>query len=389
MHIGIVGSGQLARMLALAGWPMGMSFSFLATQTEDTCCVDKLGDVVRYGKIYDASALYQQLGCPEVITVEKEAVDAELLKALSQFCRVAPDPEIVAISQHRAREKQFLNAVGVDTVPYFHIKGKGQLVDACASIGFPVIVKSSEQGYDGLNQWRLNSETDLASLQVDEKLLSDAVVERRVNFTREISIIAARNAANDVAIYAPTENWHRKGTLLASMALVEELPVSLEEQLYATAHKILSAWNYVGVLAIECFVLNGKIVVNELAPRVHNSGHWTQQGCASSQFENHLRAITGMGLGSTQSYGQSAMINLLGRHASELIKSNPLAHVHLYNKALRDGRKMGHINLQCLDRAQLKQELAAALDSLYPELSEQVSEKESEKVSEKALVRVA
>tara|TARA_R110002167_G_scaffold47967_1_gene141772 strand:- start:72019 stop:73122 length:1104 start_codon:yes stop_codon:yes gene_type:complete len=355
MRIAIFGCGQLARMLALAGWPMGMRFSFVADEAEDTRCVDGLGTIVHLQNSMSAHLLYTALGEPDVITVEKEAVNTALLQQLSQHCEVAPNPEILWIVQHRARQKQFLSELKIPTAPYVEMYDKQQLLFAAESLGYPLIIKSCEQGYDGQQQWRIHDKVDARAFIDGPAKISHAVVEKMLDFTVEVSILAVRNMKGDVAVYAPSENKHRNGTLSVSIAPTEVLHLTLRKKLESIMNTLMSSWDYVGVLAVECFVVDDQIIVNELAPRVHNSGHWTQDGAVCSQFENHLRAISGQNLGSTASLGHCAMINLLGCKAPEELSSLPQAHLHWYDKTLRQGRKMGHINLlhQSADALQL------------------------------------
>lgn len=364
MRIAIVGCGQLARMLALAGWPMGMRFSFLAEANEDTCCVDGLGEITRLQTGLTPLEIYTALGHPDVVTVEKEAVDVGLLRELQQFCTVAPSPEILHTTQNRARQKTFLHDIGIPTAPFLPIVSKEDLFKATDALGYPLIIKSSENGYDGQQQWHIHNETETHAFIDSSVAITDSVVERKLLFEREVSLIVARNAHGEVAIYSPTENTHHHGTLSVSVSPTQNLNEAITSQLFQLVDTLMENWQYVGVLAIECFVVEGQIIVNELAPRVHNSGHWTQDGAATSQFENHLRAICGISLGSTGNLGHTAMINLLGCTAPEKLASHPHAHVHLYNKTLRSGRKMGHINLLYQDSSELSSNLNSALTQL-------------------------
>ncbi len=365
MHIAIVGCGQLARMLALAGWPMGLTFSFLAEQGDDTACVEGLGKVIYRYQYRDAASLFQALGRPGVITVEKEDVDVDMLRELHNFCPVYPDPEIIHTCQHRGREKRFLQYVGVDTARFELIAGIKDLPPAIERLGLPVIIKSCEQGYDGQNQWHLNTAQDHAAFVHEQHSLPESVVESRVNFEREISLLIVRSRNGQMLVYPPTENTHRNGILLTSIAPAADLSPALLAQIDSVVTRIMAGWNYVGVLAIECFITPDRILVNEMAPRVHNSGHWTQQGAITSQFENHLRAITGMGLGNTRSQSHIAMVNLLGRVVPVPLKGENNTHLHLYNKTIRPGRKVGHINMLDQDRSRLQQQLNDAVTNIY------------------------
>lgn len=365
MRVAIFGCGQLARMLALAGWPMGIRFSFVAEAKEDTRCVDGLGAVVRLQESQTAQQLFQQLGEPEVIAVEKEAVDTALLKELSSFCTVAPKPEILWVVQHRGRQKKFLSQHDIPTAPYVEIQHKQALVQAAQTLGYPLIIKSCEEGYDGQQQWRLHNDAQMRAFVESPTQLQEAVVEKMIDFTMEVSVIAVRNTKGEIVVYDPSENRHTNGTLAVSIAPTSSLNSSQLDQLQCIVDTLMTAWDYVGVLAIECFVVDGKITVNELAPRVHNSGHWTQDGAVCSQFENHIRAICGLTLGSTAILGHSAMINLLGCEAPDELAYQPNAHLHWYNKTLRKGRKMGHVNLLHQTHTALQEELGLALRILH------------------------
>ena len=364
MRVAIFGCGQLARMLALAGWPMGMRFSFVAEAEEDTRCVDGLGTILRLQSVMTPREIFDGLGKPDVITIEKEAVDTALLQQLSRFCKIAPNPEALWIVQHRARQKNFLTKHKIPTAPYVEMHSKAQLLMAAEALGFPLIIKSCEQGYDGQQQWRIFNETDAQTFIDGPIQVAQAIVEKMLDFSAEVSIIAVRNSKGEVAVYPPSENRHRNGTLSVSIAPTDLIDSNLRSDLEQIACTLIEDMDYVGVLAVECFLVNGKILVNELAPRVHNSGHWTQDGAVCSQFENHLRAICGQTLGSTAPLGHCAMINLLGCNAPEELIAQPHAHLHWYDKSLRQGRKMGHVNLMNASPIMLQEELSLALQTL-------------------------
>ena len=365
MQVAIAGCGQLARMLALAGWQMGMRFSFLADENESDSCVHGLGKVVRRNEYTQIEDLYFALGSPQVITVEKEYVDIELLKKLQRHCPVHPEPEIIRICQHRGREKEFLRSSNIPTAPFEWVRTIGELPGAVERLGFPVIIKSCEQGYDGLNQWRLKDQRALDEFMQSGTKLPDSVVESFVSFSRELSLLLVRSYTGDITSYPAIENRHRNGILLTSIAPAGQLTPPLLEQTAQIIDRIMSDWNYVGVLAIECFEAEGEILVNEMAPRVHNSGHWTQQGAMTSQFENHLRAITAMLPGRAEAFGHAAMVNLLGCMPPALLPGGASAHLHLYNKTVRPGRKVGHINLIDKDRNRLERTMDDVVAKIY------------------------
>jgi 5-(carboxyamino)imidazole ribonucleotide synthase len=372
MRIGILGCGQLARMMALAGWPMGLKFSFLADPGDTGDCVKGLGDLVQYPEGHDSLSLqdlaervYEAMLRPDVITVEKESVPVALLEALKAHCAVFPDPKAVRVCQNRGCEKKFIEGVGASMAPKIVVNTPSELAAAVQELALPVIVKTCEDGYDGLNQWKLNSEGDLEAFLSEHGEIAESVVEKRVDFSREISLILVRTADGRTAAYPPTQNWHEGGILRASFAPAEAIDDSLAAQIEDLKARVFAGFDYVGVLAIECFVVDGKLLVNELAPRVHNSGHWTQQGAHTSQFENHLRAICNLPLGSTQVPGYAGMVNLLGveMDAQKALRSN--AFFHTYNKSVRPNRKVGHINLVHSDASALRAQLTEMLAEIY------------------------
>lgn len=372
MRIGILGCGQLARMMALAGWPMGLQFSFLADPGDTGDCVKGLGDLVQYPEGHDSLSLqdlaervYEAMLRPDVITVEKESVPVALLEALKAHCAVFPDPKAVRVCQNRGCEKEFIEGVGASMAPKIVVNTPSELAAAVQELALPVIVKTCEDGYDGLNQWKLNSEGDLEAFLSEHGEIAESVVEKRVDFSREISLILVRTADGRTAAYPPTQNWHEGGILRASFAPAEAIDDSLAAQIEDLKARVFAGFDYVGVLAIECFVVDGKLLVNELAPRVHNSGHWTQQGAHTSQFENHLRAICNLPLGSTQVLGYAGMVNLLGveMDVQKALRSN--AFFHTYNKSVRPNRKVGHINLVHSDASALRAQLTEMLAEIY------------------------
>ncbi|PIE20706.1 MAG: 5-(carboxyamino)imidazole ribonucleotide synthase [Neptuniibacter caesariensis] len=365
MHVAIVGCGQLARMMALAGWPMGHRFTFLADPGESFICVEGLGRVVELEPELNGRALYEALGKPDVVTVEREHVNAARLSTLKPYCAVHPDPEAIKYCQHRGREKTFLNSLGIQTAP-FHVANNAEALFAgVKALGFPVFVKTCEEGYDGYGQWVLKCDEDLNKLLAEADSLPEVVIEGRIEFERELSLIAARNASGDCVFYPMTENHHRNGILWNSIAPAKA-PDTLHAKAKKIADKILNATEYVGVIAIEMFHSGDDLIVNELAPRVHNSGHWTQGAGICSQFENHIRAICDYGLGITISSQHAGMVNLLGIEAPKAIVSESNVQHHVYNKSLRPGRKVGHLNLVSADRAELEAQLQRICNSLYP-----------------------
>jgi 5-(carboxyamino)imidazole ribonucleotide synthase len=341
MHIAIIGCGQLSRMLALAGIPMGFKFSFIAEEGEDNRCVDGLGTVVWWRPGTSVRELYEALGRPDRLTVEKEQVDVSLLHALECFCPVHPNPKAFATCQHRHREKQLLDSLEIPCSPYLY--GQPSNVST-AEIYLPVVVKSCREGYDGKNQWVLKCQKDIDAfrLQASEE---HYIVEKLIPFDIEVSQVSVRSANGEVRHYPLAENHHEQGILKQSVAPAANISESLTLVAQEYICRIMNSLDYVGVMAMECFVVNSQLLINELAPRVHNSGHWTQSGSATCQFENHLRAIAELPLGSTRSSGVTAMVNLIGTEEPPLNSLMAQSSLHWYDKVVRPNRKLGHINI--------------------------------------------
>ena len=358
MHIGIIGCGQLARMMALAGWRLGFSFSFVADPGETTQGVAELGQIVELTEQLRGEALYKALGEPDAITVEREHVDTELLKTLEPFCPVCPNPEAIGISQHRGREKRYMRSIGIETAPFHVATSTEGLENAVADLGYPVFVKTCEEGYDGRGQWKLDNAEQFASMLAELPEQYELIVEGKVDFDREVSQISARTQDGRCTFYPLTENQHQNGILISSIAPADPGESPLAKKAEQIAELMLSEMDYVGVLSIEFFVVGDQLLVNEIAPRVHNSGHWTQAAGIASQFENHVRSITNSPLGESQPRCHTAMINLLGQKAPENLMDHGNVQLHQYNKSLRPNRKVGHINLWDLDRARLIAKLA-------------------------------
>ena len=345
MKIAIIGAGQLAKMLAEAGIKIGHSFSFLANPEEDVCCVKGLGSVIRIVKDSSAEALYNQLGSPDVVTVEKEQVDTDLLSAFESFCLVYPSIQAIAVTQNRIEEKKFLDSINVPVAPYKIAQNAQELESIVSSVKGTVYVKHPHLGYDGKNQWKVSQPQDLKTINIPAEFFP-LIVEESVDFLYETSLIGVRSAKGEIKVYGPTKNLHKNGILIQSNSLNER--DGLEDVLNTARtylDEMLNKWNYVGVLTLELFKTPSNVLVNEIAPRVHNSGHWTMDGCESSQFENHIRAITGMPLGDTHTRQSVGMVNLLGVDSiADTWREYDGCQVYWYNKTVKPMRKMGHAN---------------------------------------------
>lgn len=346
MKIAIVGGGQLARMLALAGTQLGMEFSFLldAKDRHETQCIDGLGDTVLLDEYSDGGDLYEALGCPDLVTLEKEQIDVAVLEALNQYCPVYPSPDAFRLCSYRERQKSLLQQSGIPTAPFIYLPTGGELPRELEALGLPLVAKSTNHGYDGRNQFVLQDKQQLQAFYSQGRDGS-WIVEQKIAFQREVSIVAARSVTGEMAFYPAVENHHRNGVLIYSISPAPAIPEQDWLSLVGYAKKIFQALDYVGVMAIECFVTPEGLMVNELAPRVHNSGHWTSNGARTCQFENHLRAVAGLPLGATDSVGYSAMVNLLGIDTPPLDLLGSRSSLHWYKKRGRPGRKVGHINL--------------------------------------------
>ena len=327
--IGILGAGQLGRMLALAGYPLGHRFRFLDPASDSPAGL--LADHIALNYT-DNSALEQFANGLDVITYEFENVPVDAAIHLEKFVPVYPPSLALEKAQDRFIEKTFFQELGIPT-PKFTI-------DFNSSFGFPAVLKTRRMGYDGKGQSIVHSQAEL----VAEKAV-DCILEEYITFDRELSIIAVRNKSGETKFYPLVENHHRNGILRLSL-VTGNVSDGLQQQAEEYAMRVLSKLNYVGVLTIEFFEKDGQLLANEMAPRVHNSGHWTIEGAVTSQFENQVRAVTDAPLGSTSLLGVCGMVNLVGELPDvEFILKIEGAHLHLYDKAPRPKRKLGHITL--------------------------------------------
>jgi 5-(carboxyamino)imidazole ribonucleotide synthase len=350
MKIGVLGGGQLGRMIALAGYPLGVRFRHLGT-AQDTSAREVAEHM--NAAYEDRDALVRFAEGLDVVTYESENVPLDAAEFLSKHVPIMPSLAALRASQDRLNEKLTFAELGVPTAPYAPVSTSAELQDAAARIGYPAVLKTRRMGYDGKGQFVLRRPDELPMAW--ERLHSDALIlEGLVPFDRELSIIAVRGRDGETFFYPLVENMHADGILRISYAPApdaEELQSVAED--YAT--RVLDALDYVGVLAIELFQAGAQLIANEMAPRVHNSGHWTIEGAHTSQFENHVRAILGYPLGDTTAIGFSAMINVIGRipPAAEVLKHRD-AHLHLYGKSARPGRKLGHVTLHGIDAAPVR-----------------------------------
>lgn len=355
--VGILGGGQLARMMALAGAPLGLRFLILDTVAD--ACAGQFAPMV-VGDYTDQVALAEFASRIDVATFDFENVPAESAQWLTGRVPVFPGPRALATAQDRLAEKTLFRELGIPVPPFAAIDTLTQLREAVATIGTPCILKTRRLGYDGKGQFRIktpaDSEAAWAALGPQAERVG-LILEGFVAFQRELSVVAVRGRDGEFRAWPLTENWHVDGVLSASLA---PAPVddALRETALAHARKLAEALDYVGVFALELFCRDGELLANEMAPRVHNSGHWTIEGSETSQFQNHLRAVLGLPLGDTRMIGHACMLNWIGA----MPEPGPVlreagGHWHDYGKQPREGRKVGHATL----RADAPDELAAAL----------------------------
>lgn len=353
MKIGILGGGQLAQMLALAAYPLGLEVICFNDQVD--CPAAKLAKVAT-GTYQDVQALQQFCQQIDVLTYESENIPWELVTKAELPSLVYPPPAALQVAQDRAKEKALFCELGFATPAFAVIESLSQLEQAITQIGLPAVLKTTRFGYDGKGQIIIRQAQQCAAAfaQLGGQRL---ILEQFIPFEREVSLISVRSHDNHIKHYPLVDNQHKEGILQLSQApFMNEL---LQQQAQSMAEKLLQHVDYVGVLAIEFFVVGSQLLLNEIAPRVHNSGHWTIEGAATSQFENHCRAICHLPLGSTQAIGLSAMFNCVGQEpALATILAIPDVHYHCYGKEPRSKRKLAHATLHSFSQDDYRQRLA-------------------------------
>jgi 5-(carboxyamino)imidazole ribonucleotide synthase len=305
----------------------------------------------------DEQALEKFANGLEVVTYEFENVPVDAARFLAERVAVYPPPAALEEAQDRVREKQLFRKLGIETAEFAEVESAEALEAAVKRIGLPAVLKTCRMGYDGKGQWVLRTAADVEKVRAELPGVPLAL-EKFVEFTRELSMLGVRARTGEMSFYPLIENHHRGGILRLSIAPAPNLTAELQQMAESATRKVLEALEYVGVLCIEFFELGGKLLANEMAPRVHNSGHWSIEGAVTSQFENHLRAVMGLPLGSTAVMGHSAMVNLIGElpEAADVLKV-PNVHLHLYGKEPRPGRKVGHITVRADKFEKLQQRL--------------------------------
>jgi 5-(carboxyamino)imidazole ribonucleotide synthase len=352
--IGILGGGQLARMLALAGAPLGQRF--LVVDSAPDACAGQVAPLMS-ADWRDFDALAEFARRIDVATFDFENVPAETAHWLTEHTRVFPNPEALALAQDRLAEKNLFRQIGLATPAFAAVDTREDLARAIESIGLPAVLKTRRLGYDGKGQavLRTQADADAAWAALGSVPL---ILEAFVAFQREVSIVAVRSQGGEFRPYPLTQNWHSGGILAASLAPAPHAD-ALAERAFAHARALAERLDYVGTFALELFDRDGELLGNEIAPRVHNSGHWTIEGAVTSQFENHVRAVLGLPLGDTSARGPSVMLNWIGELPdANAILREPDAHWHDYGKEPRAGRKVGHATVCARTNAELSERLA-------------------------------
>ncbi|MBB5943129.1 5-(carboxyamino)imidazole ribonucleotide synthase [Xanthomonas sp. 3307] len=365
--VGILGAGQLARMLAVAGVPLGLRFALLDPAAD--ACAGQVAPL-RVGDYADQAALAAFADAVDVATFDFENVPADSAAALAGQVPVFPSPDALAVAQDRLAEKTLFRELGIPVPAFAAIDTRADLDAALAQVGTPCILKTRRLGYDGKGQFRIASaaDADAAWAALGAQAASVGLIaEAFVPFQREVSVVAVRSRDGEFRTWPLTENWHVHGVLSASLAPAQA-DAALEQAAVAHARALAERLQYVGVFALELFCRDGELLANEMAPRVHNSGHWTIEGAETSQFENHLRAVLGLPLGSTRMRGHACMLNWIGTMPdAAAVLAQPGGHWHDYGKEPREGRKVGHATL----REDTPEALAQALQAVGEQLQRQ------------------
>ena len=340
LHVGVVGAGQLGRMLALAGYPLGIHCTFL-----DRSAAAPAAQVapLLIGELEDSAQLAALAARSDVVTFDWENISGRALAPLEKLTRVRPPRAALEVSQDRLTEKALFSKLRIPVAAHSAVDSKEQLVIAARRLGLPGVLKTRRMGYDGKGQFVVR---DAAHLDAAWDAIGGPglIFEKFQAFSRELSLVGARSATGQTVFYPLSANVHGGGILHYSIAPFSNRRLERSAQTYLK--RVMNDLSYIGVLTIEFFVVKGRLIANEMAPRVHNSGHWTIEGCVTSQFENHLRAICDLPLGSTRALGHTAMINILGTmpDRDRLLGVDGLA-FHDYGKEPRPGRKLGHCTI--------------------------------------------
>lgn len=347
-RVGVLGGGQLGRMMGLAGLPLGMNFVFLDPSPE--ACAGELGELLQadFSDVDAARAIAEKV---DVATFDFENVPQESASALSRIKPLYPPPGALGACQDRMDEKQILTSLGIDVAPHHPVSGRTDLLKGLEKLGYPSVLKTRRLGYDGKGQVVIRDQEDLERAW---QVLGDneLVLEAFIPFDAECSLVGVRGQDRDTRYWPLARNVHSEGILMLSLA--DDFDRDLQAQAQVIMERVLDYFDYVGVLTLEFFLKDNQLIVNEMAPRVHNSGHWSIDGAETSQFENHIRAISGLPLGGTSAISQSLMFNWIGVLPDpQKLLSVPGLHWHNYGKSARPGRKIGHATLTADSRDEL------------------------------------
>jgi len=356
VRVGVLGGGQLGRMLALAGYELGLEFRFF--DPSSGAPVGQIGELVAAG-YEDRDALARFLDGTDVVTYEFESIPLDAVRFVAERVRVFPPLAALETAQDRLIEKQLFRDLRIPVPEFAAVDNLTQLREGVRQMGFPVVLKTRRLGYDGKGQIVIR---DAAAVDGAWTKLGGAplILEKYVGFQREVSVIGARHANGRTVFYPPIENVHSEGILRTSRVPGPGIGKEQADSAIEFCGRVMNQLDHVGVLALELFSVDGMLLANEMAPRVHNSGHWTIEGADTSQFENHLRAILGLPLGSTALRGQSGMINIIGHLPSrEQVLSVEGAHLHLYGKAPTERRKVGHVTVVAESAAAIDRSMTA------------------------------
>jgi len=351
LRIGVLGGGQLGRMMALAGYPLNLSFSFFDKAAD--CPSAALGP--RFGDAdYSDESLQAFIDSADVFTYEFENIPTRWVEAIAARKPVYPGVKSLAVSQNRLNEKRMFAALNIPSARYAEVRGEDDLRRAADTLGLPLVVKTVTEGYDGKGQFLLREAGQIGACWAALGANTPLIAEEFIQFKRELSIIAVRGQGGETRFYPLAENHHNRGILSHSIVPAPQLDENTQLTAERYISSILHELGHVGVLTLELFETRHGLLANETAPRVHNSGHWSIEGAHCSQFENHVRAVAGLPLGSTRAEKPSAMINIIGRHpATDDVLRVTDAHLHLYGKSEREGRKLGHITVTADSYAEL------------------------------------
>ncbi|MDC3107595.1 5-(carboxyamino)imidazole ribonucleotide synthase [Paracoccaceae bacterium] len=339
--IGILGGGQLAKMLAIAAADLGFNINIYCPDRE--CPAAQVANKMVFGNYDDNEDLVAFAKNVDVLTYEFENIETKAFEELEQIVDIRPSIKALKISQDRYTEKSYLNSLGIKTAQFYRIDEVSDIEKLLIKLKKPMLIKTRKLGYDGKGQVLIKTQDDINKHFLKEKI-APSIAEEVINFDRELSVIIVRDKEGNVKAFEPGENVHENG-ILVTTTLPSSTSKALKNEATIIAKKIVDDLGYIGVMGVEFFLRKHELYVNEIAPRVHNSGHWTMDGSYSSQFQQHIRAIMDLPLLSTERHSDIVMYNLIGKVTSNLI-NNELAKVYIYGKKdARAGRKMGHVNL--------------------------------------------